>query len=160
MTTSGRYVHNPHRVGKYPPGIRPPIPRLDFQERPPPCFTMGTMAPRPCNPRGCPFTIRGAQRYCNRHENEALDDRRRKDARRGTATERGYGGRWQRERAVYLALNPLCKDPDTRHEGRTIASTTVDHIKPHRADPNLFWDQNNWQALCKPCHDAKTGRGE
>jgi 5-methylcytosine-specific restriction protein A len=20
----------------------------------------------------------------------------------------------------------------------------------------LFWDEDNWQALCKPCHDRKT----
>jgi len=22
----------------------------------------------------------------------------------------------------------------------------------------MFWDERNWQALCKPCHDAKTAR--
>lgn len=27
-----------------------------------------------------------------------------------------------------------------------------------RAAQSLFWDQNNWQALCKPHHDAKTAR--
>jgi 5-methylcytosine-specific restriction protein A len=35
----------------------------------------------------------------------------------------------------------------------------VDHIIPHRGDQYLFWDQENWQALCKDCHDRKTGRG-
>ena len=29
----------------------------------------------------------------------------------------------------------------------------VDHIKPHKGDLNLFWDQDNWQPLCKSCHD-------
>ena len=38
------------------------------------------------------------------------------------------------------------------------ASTTVDHIIPHKGDRKLFWDKTNWQALCKPCHDAKTAR--
>jgi 5-methylcytosine-specific restriction endonuclease McrA len=28
-------------------------------------------------------------------------------------------------------------------------ATIVDHIKPHRGDQNLFWDQTNWQALCR-----------
>jgi 5-methylcytosine-specific restriction protein A len=37
-------------------------------------------------------------------------------------------------------------------------STTVDHIVPHRGDQKLFWDEANWAALCKPCHDAKTAR--
>jgi 5-methylcytosine-specific restriction protein A len=31
---------------------------------------------------------------------------------------------------------------------------------PHRGDDLLFWDPNNWQALCRDCHDAKTARGE
>lgn len=34
------------------------------------------------------------------------------------------------------------------------AASVVDHIKPHKKDPALFWDQENWQALCKPCHDS------
>jgi 5-methylcytosine-specific restriction protein A len=33
----------------------------------------------------------------------------------------------------------------------------VDHIVPHRGREQLFWDESNWQALCKPCHDKKTG---
>jgi 5-methylcytosine-specific restriction protein A len=34
----------------------------------------------------------------------------------------------------------------------------VDHVVPHRGDPVVFWDQDNWRALCKRCHDAKTAR--
>lgn len=33
-------------------------------------------------------------------------------------------------------------------------ATVVDHIVPHRGDPVLFWDERNWQPLCKRCHDA------
>ena len=33
----------------------------------------------------------------------------------------------------------------------------VDHIVPHRGREQLFWDESNWQALCKACHDRKTG---
>lgn len=29
----------------------------------------------------------------------------------------------------------------------------VDHIKPHNGDMSLFWDSDNWQPLCKWCHD-------
>ena len=36
------------------------------------------------------------------------------------------------------------------------SATVVDHITPHQGNQNLFWDTNNWQALCKPCHDRKT----
>lgn len=35
-------------------------------------------------------------------------------------------------------------------------STEVDHIVAHKGDMGLFWDQANWQALCKPCHSRKT----
>ena len=28
----------------------------------------------------------------------------------------------------------------------------VDHVVPHRGDRQLFWDANNLQSLCKPCH--------
>ena len=32
----------------------------------------------------------------------------------------------------------------------------MNYIKPHRGDQKPFWDQNNWQSLCKSCHDKKT----
>lgn len=32
--------------------------------------------------------------------------------------------------------------------------TIIDHIKPHRGDLALFWDETNLQVLCKsPCHE-------
>lgn len=33
-------------------------------------------------------------------------------------------------------------------------ATVVDHIKPHKGDSQLFWDQDNWQSLCKTHHDS------
>lgn len=30
----------------------------------------------------------------------------------------------------------------------------VDHIQPHKGDTDLFHDPDNWQALCKQCHDS------
>ena len=41
-------------------------------------------------------------------------------------------------------------------EGRLVKATVVDHVTPHRGDKKLFWDESNWQALCKRCHDKKT----
>lgn len=32
--------------------------------------------------------------------------------------------------------------------------SAVDHKRPHRGDPVLFWDENNLRLLCKPCHDG------
>lgn len=33
-------------------------------------------------------------------------------------------------------------------------SPVVDHIKPHRGDPDLFWDPDNLRAVCKQWHDS------
>lgn len=73
--------------------------------------------------------------------------------RRKTAA-RGYGGRWQRERAAFLAQpeNALCVM--CRAQGRITEAKVVDHKTPHKGDAVLMWDQDNWQALCKPHHDS------
>lgn len=81
----------------------------------------------------------------------------RKDYRPNSA-KRGYGGKWQTHRLSFLKSNPLCVK--CKKAGRTTAATVVDHIKPHRGDYKLFWQVKNWQALCKPCHDKKTGSGQ
>lgn len=31
-----------------------------------------------------------------------------------------------------------------------------EHESLHRGDPVLFWDESNWQPLCKHHHDSKT----
>lgn len=69
-----------------------------------------------------------------------------------TTAERGYGGKWQRERLRYLTTNPLCRYCEAEH--RVVEATVVDHIIPHRGDQKLFWNRKNWQPLCKPCHDS------
>lgn len=62
--------------------------------------------------------------------------------------------RWKDTRARVLDSEPLCRI--CRREGRITEATVVDHIKPHRGDLDLFWDDDNHQPLCKPCHDRKT----
>lgn len=73
---------------------------------------------------------------------------------RQTSTQRGYGSAWQRARLAYLQRNPLCVG--CNKQGRVTAAAVVDHITPHKGDKALFWDSDNWQALCKPCHSRKT----
>lgn len=70
------------------------------------------------------------------------------------AAKRGYNRRWQKARKSYLEAHPLCVQ--CAKQGKYVRATVVDHIIPHRGDQKLFWDQNNWQALCKNCHDKKT----
>jgi 5-methylcytosine-specific restriction enzyme A len=82
--------------------------------------------------------------------------KRELDRQRPSAARRGYGPRWRRARAAYLARHPLCVT--CRDAGQLVPATVVDHVMPHRGDQKLFWDEANWAALCKPCHDAKTAR--
>jgi 5-methylcytosine-specific restriction enzyme A len=44
-------------------------------------------------------------------------------------------------------------------EGNT-SLLVCDHIKPHRGDERLFWDETNLQTLLKSCHDAAKQRAE
>ena len=39
-------------------------------------------------------------------------------------------------------------------------SPAVDHIRPHRGDPELFWDENNMQLVSKGWHDREKQRQE
>jgi 5-methylcytosine-specific restriction enzyme A len=82
--------------------------------------------------------------------------KRELDRQRPSAARRGYGPRWRRARAAFLAQHPLCTA--CRAEGRVVPATVVDHVLPHRGDQKLFWDERNWAPACKPCHDAKTAR--
>jgi len=66
---------------------------------------------------------------------------------------RGYTYQWRKARLMYLIKNPLCVYCKQRDAVVTPAEV-VDHIKPHNGDQELFWDVNNWQALCKRHHDT------
>lgn len=44
--------------------------------------------------------------------------------------------------------------------GKVVGATVVDHIKPHKGDEKIFFDANNLQSLCKPCHDSHKAKQE
>jgi 5-methylcytosine-specific restriction endonuclease McrA len=79
------------------------------------------------------------------------------EAARPTAAGRGYTYGWQKARLLFLSENPLCADCNDRGEVET--ATVVDHKIPHRGNPVLFWDVENWQSLCTQCHNRKTRKG-
>lgn len=70
--------------------------------------------------------------------------------------------RWKVRRRSFLQENPLCVMCSAL--GLISEATVVDHIRPHKDDADLFWDESNWQALCKHHHDSakqseeKTGK--
>lgn len=101
--------------------------------------------------------------YCDKHKKAV---RKQDDKLRGTAQERGYDSKWTKARGFYLRKHPLCVY--CRRDGRVTAANVVDHVIPHRLKQAidsgieslivkaraLFWDSENWQSLCKPCHDS------
>lgn len=65
--------------------------------------------------------------------------------------------RWQALRRLVIARDgATCRRCQRVCFGRypDDSSPVVDHIRPHRGDAALFWDEANLQLLCKsPCHD-------
>ena len=106
---------------------------------------------RPCRYPGCLGFCEMGQVFCKDHMAWSSD------RLRGSADARGYDARWRAARKQYLTRHPLCVE--CLKENKLTPATVVDHIVPHRGDQKLFWDESNWQPLCKDCHDKKTGSG-
>lgn len=60
--------------------------------------------------------------------------------------------RWYRLRYHQLRKEPLCVFCERL--GKVTPATIADHVRPHRGDEALFFDGDNLQSLCKPCHDG------
>ena len=101
----------------------------------------------PCGHPGCPRLIEAGKKYCEEHRVEHRDEEIRPGRKHGNLYNTT---RWQKLRRVVIAAHPVCQVC-----GKEVA-TVVDHIKPHRGDPELFFTPENLQALCKPCHDRKS----
>lgn len=83
--------------------------------------------------------------------------------RRQTAGNRPYQhlyGRkaWPRIRARQLIKEPLCRM--CKAEGRIVPAEIADHVVPHKGDWHTFFDAENLQSLCRPCHDSVKQRME
>lgn len=107
---------------------------------------------KPCGHQGCAKLVPANEMYCEEH---APLHRVKEEVSRYSKN-RGYDSQWRQARAYFLTRHPLCVE--CQKHGRYTKATVVDHIVPHKGDMTLFWDESNWQALCKTCHDVKTGR--
>jgi 5-methylcytosine-specific restriction protein A len=104
---------------------------------------MPVRAPRVCS---CGKVVASGQRCaCRRASAKAHD------AERGTAAQRGYGARWQRESKAFLA--------EPGHErcacGCGRLADMVDHIRAPKGDQALFWMRSNWQPFARICNTRK-----
>lgn len=57
--------------------------------------------------------------------------------------------RWRNFRKEFLKAHPYCYICGGK-------AVIADHIRPHRGDLNLFYDETNIQPLCQSCHSRKT----
>lgn len=101
----------------------------------------------PCKHPSCPKLVPYGTKYCDEHKALHTEEVR-------SAYTRGYNRQWQKASKAFLNAHPLCEK--CKAEGRYTKATVVDHIIPHRGNRELFWNRDNWQALCKHCHDVKT----
>lgn len=112
---------------------------------------MPRRAPSPCSEVGCDELVAGGTGRCPKHKRAPWSDAGRK---RASASERGYGWRWQKLRELILAREPLCRP--CKQAGRVTPATEVDHvISKARGGTDA---SDNLEPICHDCHTAKTGR--
>lgn len=68
---------------------------------------------------------------------------------------RGYGRAWDKLRKAILARDKHLCQPCLR-KGKATPATAVDHKTPKAKGGTD--DPSNLQAICTPCHDAKTAQ--
>ena len=121
------------------------------------CAYAGCHRPVPIEEKYCPLhKERGKQYEEERMRKSRAICEKRRVAIFGSSASRGYGSRWRKVRERFLMEHPLCVE--CLKEGRITPATDVDHIVPHKGNPDLFWDYDNLQALCHKCHSRKTAK--
>lgn len=101
---------------------------------------------RQCRHIGCGVLVEKGKNegYCNKHK------------RSNKHIKKMYNYRWSIARKNYLLEHPLCIK--CQEKNIIVAAGVVDHIIPHQGNQRLFWDRNNWQALCIKCHNIKSAK--
>lgn len=104
---------------------------------------MPTKPQRPCKYPGCPNLTDDKSGYCPAHLKVYRDIQ---DHHRGTSSERGYDGNWQKVRQMFLSQQPLCEECAKRN---IIRSADLVHHKDRNPHNNTF---DNLEAVCQACH--------
>lgn len=112
-------------------------------------MAIAPLHPCPGSPT-CPARVPRGER-CPAHALQKEHNRTNLDVRKWYYTERWAALRLQ----VFVDQDYRCADC-----GHVTLELEAHHIIRHHGDPALFWDRANIRGLCKPCHSARTGRGE
>ena len=62
--------------------------------------------------------------------------------------------RYVKMRKRFLRDKPLCAECE--RQGVVTPAQELDHIIPVEKAPELFWDEENMQGLCRVCHKRKS----
>jgi 5-methylcytosine-specific restriction protein A len=100
---------------------------------------------RKCTYPGCNVLVKAGR--CPEHSTKKVE-------RSAEITALYNSPQWKSMRKSHLARNPWCVD--CLAEGKHTFATEVDHVRAHRGDPALFFDDRNLQSLCKSHHSRKT----
>lgn len=106
----------------------------------------------PCPGRGpryrrCPNLVRsGVCAECQPYENAIQKEN---DKQRGTATERGYDGKWAKIREIKLSKDPLCER--CLLKGRIIEAVIVHHKDRNPKNNQL----DNLESICLHHHEKE-----
>lgn len=100
-------------------------------------------------PSVCPYCGKAhlASEACATVVRMRRERKARFDKKRPCARKRGYTREWEKAAREFLASFPKCRRCDR-------PADLVDHIKPHKGDMRIFWDQANWQGLCTHHHNS------
>lgn len=98
----------------------------------------------------CKTLVRDGTSRCEKHKRR---EGTFADKRRGSRHERGYGSEWDKIRKRIMERDAgLCQECSRR--GHVTLAYAVDHIVC-KAEGGTD-DDNNLEAICKPCHVRKT----
>lgn len=120
---------------------------------------MTTKPKKPCRNKFCRHTTNSKSGFCPdcepQFQKKQKAIKKKYDTRRNPEVKKWTNSaRYQKERKFFKQKNPFCAKCSTLK--KPVIANILDHIQPHKGDYRLFWDQTNWQMLCKRCHDVKT----
>ena len=93
--------------------------------------------------------------YCEAHkpkqQQRRAEGQRSYNERRAESDKLYKTERWRKLSVTFRKRNPMCAECERK--GLTRYADLVDHIKPTKAFPELFFDWRNLRSLCQRCHN-------